>query len=598
MRKIKGRISYVSVVLILFACVINSCTKGLLNRQPLSELSPSSSFNSVTQLKLYTNSFYNDVLPGASQLFMENQGVDDIITAALQPEVIGNRVVPVNGGGWSWTALRNINFFLTNYSQGTIPVEDAAQYVGVAKFFRAYFYFDKLTQFGDVPWLSVPIEANDSILLNKPRDSRMLVVDSIIADLDYAIEHLPINKSADNVTKWTALALKSRVCLYEGTWRKYHANDVFGKDSYGTQLTGWEELLQQCVAASQTLIDEGVYSIYTGQPSSAYLELFNAPTPNATEIILARTFSEELGLFHTLNFYTLATTNWKPGLEKKLVNSYLMDDGTRFTDIPGYATMQFYNETQHRDPRLSQTIRTPGYTRLGSSVPEPPTFGSSVTGYHVIKYVSSPLEDGYARTTTPLSVFRYAETLLNYAEAKAELGTLTQGDIDKTIKVLRDRVGMPNLSLAAANADPDPYLLAQYIQVSGPNQGVILEIRRERRIELVMEDFRWNDLMRWKEGHLLADQFMGQYFPGPGSYDLDGGGIDLVIYEGDQPASQPGVTYLELGAQISLENGSSGGRVVVNGNVPKTFDEDRDYLFPLPTQERLLNPTLDQNPNW
>ena len=582
----------------LLVGLIASCS-DFLDRDPLAQLSPTSAFNSATQLDLYTGSFYLDVLPSPATLIMsDHQGMDDIITTTLPPEVTGNRVVPVSGGGWSWSALRNINFFLQNYSKGGLSTETTAPYVAVARFFRAHFYFDKVKRFGDVPWYATSIEANDSTLLLQPRDSRALVVDSILADLDYAIEWLPDNQSVDRVSRWTALALKSRVCLYEGTWRKYHAGGPFGVDGNGDPLTGWEDLLEQCVEASLALMEDGPYTVYSGDPSQAYLELFTALEPHAEEIILARTFSPELGIFHDANFYTLATTNLKPGLEKGLVNSYLNIDGTRFTDVAGYETMTFYEETQNRDPRLSQTIRTPGYTRIGSTVPVPPTFGSSVTGYHLIKYVGDPSQDGRNRSHTPLSIFRFGETLLNFAEAKAELGTLTQADVDRSIRHLRDRVGMPNLDVADANANPDPYLAAQYQRVTGPHTGAILEIRRERRIELVMEDFRWDDLLRWREGHLLADQFYGQYFPGAGAYDLDGGGVDLVIYEGDQPGSEAGVTYLQLGTDISLENGADGGRVVVNGNVPKVFDEARDYLFPIPSQERLLNPGLSQNPKW
>jgi hypothetical protein len=184
---------------------------------------------------------------------------------------------------------------------------------------------------------------------------------------------------------------------------------------------------------------------------------------------------------------------------------------------------------------------------MGSSVPEVPNLGATVTGYQMIKFVTEPSHDKINGCVNPLPIFRYAEVLLNYAEAKAELGTLTQADIDRSIKLIRDRVGMPNLNLAFANANPDPYLANQYTHVTGANKGVILEIRRERRIELVMEDFRWNDLMRWKEGHLVAEQFYGEYFPGPGSFDLDGDGkTDIVIYTGTKPTTQKGVQYLKL----------------------------------------------------
>jgi hypothetical protein len=289
----------------------------------------------------------------------------------------------------------------------------------------------------------------------------------------------------------------------------------------------------------------------------------------------------------------------KPGLEKKLVNSYLMKDGSRFTDIDGYDTLTYYNEMKDRDPRLVQTVRGPGYTRIGASQQLPPDFSATVTGYQLTKFVSDPSQDANQRSVTPLPIFRYAEVLLAYAEAKAELGTLQQADLDKSVNLLRSRVGMPALDLATANANPDPYLASQYINVSTTNTGVILEIRRERRIELVMESFRWNDLMRWKEGHLLTEQYKGMYFPGAGTYDLDQNGKpDVVIYTGTKPPAQSGVVYLKLGSDIDLENGASGGDVVINKSIAKHWRDDRDYLFPIPTQELLLNPKMKQNPKW
>lgn len=341
------------------------------------------------------------------------------------------------------------------------------------------------------------------------------------------------------------------------------------------------------------------YTIYKATPATAYGKLFSSDNAIPDEVILARDFSDELQVYHNLNYYTMTASYGKPGLEKKLVNSYLMADGSRFTDIKGYETMQFYDEVQNRDPRLSQTIRTPGYTRIGESTPLTPEFGATVTGYQLIKFVSAPKWDTYSKDITDMPIFRYAEVLLNFAEAKAERGTLTQADLDRSTKLTRDRVGMPNINLTIANANPDPYQAQQYTQLSGSNTGVILEIRRERRVELVMENFfRWDDLIRWKEGQLLTKTFKGMYFPGPGSYDLDKNGkIDLVIYEGTKP-TVAGAQLLKLGSEILLENGSKGGNIVVNGHITKKFNEARDYLYPIPTQELLLNPNLTQNPNW
>ncbi|SDE06244.1 Starch-binding associating with outer membrane [Mucilaginibacter pineti] len=573
--------------------LLSACSKSL-DKEPLSQISPDKSFSSENELHLYVLSFYDKMLPyadyddnGFTSLYGETS--DNIVTNSLDGKLTGNRLVPVSGGGWTWDNLRNVNYFLQNYQRGGLSPNITQKYAAVAKFFRAYFYANMVEHFGDVPWYSKPIETTDNAALTKARDPRTLVMDSVVNDIDFAIANLPVTQSPGEVNKWTALALKSRLCLFEGTFRKYHTE---------FKLPDADRFLQLAADAAQQVIDQGPYTIYSTTPDKAYADLFHSLTVNPTEVILARQYSASLQIFHNVNYYTVSPSFGKPGLEKKLVNTYLMKDGSRFTDKPGYASMQFLQETKDRDPRLAQTVRTPGYKRVDGTTVLAPSYSGTVTGYQLTKFVTAAANDANGKSPTPLPIFRYAEVLLNFAEAKAELGTLTQADLDKSIKRLRDRVGMPGLTLTSANANPDPYLVAQYTHVNGGNAGVILEIRRERRIELVMEGFRWNDLMRWKEGHLLALQYKGAYFPGTGSFDLDGDGkTDLVIYDGTQP-SVPDAQFLKLGTDVTLENGAAGGDITVNPNTPKKFNEDRDYLYPLPTQDILLNPNLKQNPNW
>jgi len=573
--------------------LLSACSKTL-DRQPLSQISPDNGFNSESELQLYVRSFYDNMIPiadGTEKGFMSlyAESANSIVLTGLSQEQTGNRSIPVSGGGWDFTSLRNVNYFIQNYGRGGLDTSVSYKYLAVAKFFRAFFYSNMVAHFGDVPWYSKPIDVNDTAALYKARDPRTLVMDSVVKDIDFAIAHLGTGKTPDEVTKWTALALKSRFCLFEGTFRKYHTE--FG-------LPDANRFLQLSADAASQLIDGKVYSIYKSQPDIAYRDLFASLTVISDEVILCREFNAALQIFHNVNYYTTAPSFGKPGLEKKMVNSYLMKDGSRFTDIPGYETFQFYQETQNRDPRLSQTIRTAGYTRLDGNNILAPSYSGSVTGYQLIKFVTGAANDALGKSPNPLPVFRYAEVLLNYAEAMAELGTISQADLDKSVKLLRDRVAMPNMDLAAANGNPDPYLVAQYGHVSGANTGIILEIRRERRIELVMEGLNYNDLMRWKEGHLLAVPFKGAYFPGVGNYDLNGDGVtDLVIWSGTQPTT-PNVQLLQLGTDVVLENGAAGGNIIVNGNIAKHFNEERDYLYPIPVQEMLLNPNLKQTTKW
>lgn len=557
-----------------------------LNKLPLDSISPETFFNTENDLLLYSNSFYN-MLPSGEDIYLED--VDNIVKNSFRDEHQGTRIVPTTDVKWDWKNLRNVNYFLAN--SGKCPDARAvAKYNGLARFFRAFYYYGMVKRYGDLPWYSKPMSITDEELLTKSRDPRAMVMDSVMADIDYAIANLDNVRQVNTITKWTALALKSRIGLYEGTFRKYHPE---------FNLPDADKFLDASIAASQELIQNSGYAIYTSTPATAYQNLFASDNAIASEVILARDFSDELQVYHNLNYYTMTASQGKPGLEKKLVNSYLMADGSRFTDIKGYETMQFFAEVQNRDPRLSQTIRTPGYKRLGENNTLVQEFGATMTGYQLIKFVAAPKWDTYNKDITDMPIFRYAEVLLNYAEAKAEKGTLTQADLDMSTKLTRDRVGMPNINMAQANANPDPYQANMYKNLSGDNKGVLLEIRRERRIELVMENsFRWDDLIRWKEGHLLTQVFKGMYLPGPGSFDLDNDGkIDIVVYEGTKPAIN-NVQLLKLGSDISLEKGNQGGNIVVNAHINKKFDENKDYLYPIPLQELLLNPKLTQNPNW
>lgn len=574
-----------AILAIGLSSIAVSCNDGFMEKYPKDELSPPTFFRSEAELKSYTNAFYQ-MLPGANRLFYDAPYyADDDARTSVADEIRGSRVVPNIGGKWTWGYLRSINYYLERSHQ----CEDEkvrARYDGVARFFRAYFYMEKIRDLGDVPWYDYVLSEQDTEGLTKARDSRQFVFSKMLEDIDYAIEYMDTGKSLTRVSKWTALALKSRMCLFEGTFRKYHG------------IEGWEEILDLCAAASERLMLESGYKLYTSTPDKAYQELFVKEGADPDEIILTREYVTGL-LDHSVNTYTLSPSWGRPGVIRSMVNSYLMTDGSRFTDISNYEKMQFKEECTDRDPRLAQTIRTPGYKRIGETATSLPDFGSCITGYQYVKFIVSSAFDG-GKSTNDMPIFRYAEVLLNFAEAKAERGTLTQEDINRSIKLLRDRVGMPNLILTDANANPCPYLSNQYLNVDkGINKGVILEIRRERRIELVREGFRWHDLLRWKAGELLERKFYGMYFPGTGSYDLDGdGSVDLEIYSGADPVKVPGRQYLKIGSDIVFDDNAPSGQIWVNANIEKKWREDRDYFYPIPTQERTLNPNLTQNPGW
>lgn len=570
------------LLLLLTGCCFISCKDDFLERYPQSEISPQLFFNTEKDLELYTNSFYAN-LPGDG-IFTADFSSDNVNVSAIDEVVTGRRRVFTDAAsaGWTWTALYNINYFLEQYDKPSIPAEARNHYAGVARFFRAYFYFDKLKRFGDVPWYSKALNAGSPELF-KARDPRILIMDSIVADLNFAAANLRTAKTPARINKWTALSFKSTVCLFEGTFRKYHPE---------FQLQGSADgLLQQAADAADEVMTDGPYKLATGDENTVYQGLFSAQTPNANEFILSRLYGLTVNKSHAANQIFTSPTRGNPGLTKSLIETYLMKDGTRFSAAPGSATMPFWEEVANRDPRLAQTIRTPGYQRMGTTVPLVPDYANSFTGYQNIKFVSTPDQD--AAAYTPLPVIRFAEVLLNYAEAMAELKKLDQTEADRSINLLRARVNMPGLTISGLTADP--FLLAQYQHTTDP---VVLEVRRERRIELAMEGFRFNDLMRWKEGHLLAEVFYGAYYPAKGTYDLDSDGKDDVAVVDVKPSpSVPGLQYFVLMPDKALSEGDK-GKIIVHANVEKTFDEEKDYLYPLPLSELLLNPQLIQNNKW
>lgn len=577
-------------VLILFITIlsITSCDDAL-DVTPKDRITPENFFKTESDLQIFSNKFYTQ-FPGESGIIRET--TDQIAKNDISDELRGSRIVPASGGGWSWTQLRDINTLL-EYSVNCPDKKIRNQYDALARFFRAYFYFEKVKRFGDVPWYDRQLASNDPEL-KKPQDSREFIMSKIIEDLDYANLYLPAGKELYRVTKWTALALKSRVCLFEGTFRKYHGLTIDG--------VGHEFYLQESVKASEEFMAQSGYSLYKADKAVAYRDLFASLNARPEEIILARNFNKSLGTAHNANFYTVGASMGRPGLTKRAINSYLMADGSRFTDIDGYEKYSFLDECKNRDPRLSQTIRTPGYTRLDGSTKLTPDLLTTSTGYQPIKYVMETKYDGpNTESECDLPLFRTAEVYLNLAEAKAELGTLTQADLDKTIGQIRDRVGMPSLNMAEANANPDPYLMdpkTGYPQVSGPNKGVILEIRRERGIELIMEGFRYDDMMRWKEGKTFECDYFGFYVPAPGFYDLDGDGKnDICFYTGSKP-SGTATLFRKIGEEVFLSDGES-GYISPYHNMPAKWNEERDYLYPIPLDDRILSGgNLKQNPGW
>jgi hypothetical protein len=570
------------VLLTIAAGFALSACDSFLDRSPKDAVTPDTYFQSEQELETYVNGLYSYV-PG-SEIYNEDFTSDNVVQKTPNLVAAGKHTVPQTGGGWTWDYLREVNFFLANYRSGPVSAEAARPYAGVARFFRAWFYFDKVKRFGRVPWYSKPLEPGDEGLY-KARNERQAVMDSVLADLNYAVETVPTTAPLGKIDRGAALALKARVCLHEGTYRRYH------------DLDGSQRWLEAAAQAARRVIEGGRFSLYsTGNPATDYRDLFARESASPDEVILPQIYNQSLSKTHPGNYTFLSTTYGNPGYTKAFVNTYLNADGTSFATRAGRDTLGFYEEMQGRDPRLAQTIRTPGYSRIGRSEPLVPNFDNARSGYQNIKFVMEPAFDSFDSNVNDLPVIRYAEVLLTYAEAKAELGTLTQSDLDRSINRLRERAGMPPMTLGSLPAHP--ILKERYPEVTGAQADAVLEIRRERRVELAMEGFRYDDLMRWKAGPLMAETSEGIYLPGLGTHDLDrDGDPDLAVVESEPDNKQSGVQYLEVGNVIGLTQGRK-GNVVPHPDLSKVFEAPKHYTFPIPTDQLTLNDSLEQNPGW
>jgi len=591
-----------TIYILFIAIAFTACKKSGLDRFPQTAISPNLFFNTENDLSLYVNGLLS--MPDRYS-YLNDQSSDNVATTAnveVKNVMAGSANSQNITSGWDWSRLRDVNYFLENYSKAKVSADIKNHYAGLAKYYRALFYMDKVKRFSDVPWYSGVLNPGDQALF-KPCDPRALVMDSVMADLDFAYQHVRESVPAGTPGKWAVAAFYTRTALYEGTYRKYHSE---------LNLTASANtFLNTAVKIAGDIMASGKFSIYnTGKPDQDYAALFNSQdlTQNS-EVILANIFDFNKGVSESVNGTVFGDYEQAPA--KDLVQTYLMKDGSRFTDQSNYATMGFVQEFQNRDPRLSQTIVYPGWIQAPNTTPYIEKLNKSFTGYHQLKgYVNST--DQAIQNGVDFPVYRYAEVLLNYAEALAELGTLTQQQLDASVNLIRRRAGMPDLNMAQANSNPDAILQQQFGNI-GLNAGVIIEIRRERRVELAFENTRYDDVMRWHAGKLLAKSPEGMYFPGLGKYDLTGDGIpDIILIDQSQTIpdeSQKGknslgvtLIYYRTGtvgsdATVYLQNVNTGSNIVTEAAV-RNFQEPKYYYRPIPQQQVILNPNLKQIFGW
>ena len=586
-------------LLAAFTLLSTSCNNDFMDRFPETSISPEAYFKTVKDLELYTNTYYGnlstyyfDYVSDNYASYAEVHSNNNLIRGNISSETVG---------GWSdWGTLRTYNLFLDNVHKVSGDPEEIAHYIGLTRLQRADWYYTQVKWYNDLPWYSKALSDTDEELLYKARDPRTLVVDSIMADLDYAVENMSSEMgNGTQFNRWYALAIQARICLHEGTFRKYH-------DELNLQNTA-SLYLEKAIQATSEIIESGKFQIdKRGGKDLAYWNLFtNYDLSGSPEMILFKDYDGGEQIKHGAGAQVLS---WVCNLSRSLMESYeyLTDErkAIPFSMVPGYETKRFTEVFENRDPRFSQTFMRPGYIKGGESLPFRPHL--NLGGYPCIKFVPNEADQLVGvNTDTDLPVVRYAEILLINAEAKAELGKLTQDDMDKTINEIRSRVEMPRIILSEIVNDPN--LSAQYPNVT---DKALLQIRRERRIELMGENFRWDDLMRWKAGQLIEQVQQGAYIDKFGVFDISGDGIpEMGIFKNEASNTVPEAErgnytfyYLEdKGGQkttICLSDGDS-GYIMMNGEIgTRKFEQPKYYYWPIPQNQRLLNKNLEETIFW
>lgn len=570
---------------------ITSACNDIIDLKPLDSFTDESYWTSIDDLTRYANRFY-PMFSGPN--WNEDTRSDNRVPGQYD-KWLYNQYLLDDAGDWDWGNIRQLNFFMTRYQRVAGTEADINEEVAKVRFFRALDYFGKIKTYGDVPWYEKDLQTTDKEELFKPRDSRDMIIGKIIEDLEFAITWLPEKNQVKNceLHKDAARAQLSRVCLYYGTYKKYHKVD-------GTPTS--QELLQKAADNAKAIMETGRYAIVKGQDAGCGMKSFEGYPMDYQNLFVQEDLSENKEAILYREYQKGVVThelgrNPGVGYSKDFVESFLCKDGKPIgisNMYKGDNTLD--EELENRDPRLYQivdnvhrpwTVQPDGTIEVHYSIfdksKSAPAVGpnSSVTGYENVKYISAdPTQWGANASTFDWFIYRYAETLLNYCEAMYELGKCDQTVLDKTINLIRDRVGMPHLKVNVDFKDPN-----------WPNYGyevspLLQEIRRERRIELVAEGFRYDDIIRWKAtklfenpktvlGMRVTDDVIALYQEGTFGGEK---GRPLVEYQGKK--------YI----RPYDKDLNDAGR--------KWEENDKRYLWPISKNVILMNENITQNPGW
>ena len=579
-----------------------------LNKEPEGVLSTVKPFTGVGEITSYLDQFYEK---GVREQGFNWTGAyiasgdlisDNMSTSAINTRLNGDLTLASAGKLDAYTLIRNVNFLLNNL--GNCDEKGSARYkqcVGEAHYFKAWFYYTLFKSYGQLTWLDAPLDPNkDQMLL--PRANRTVIADSIISELDKAIANLNEQNSAASmrVHRDVARALKAEVALYEATWEKYHKakNDPFFDPTVTSDKIS--DYLNQCVEACKAIIDRNVWAIYTtNNAMNDYRQLFQTEDLSNNKEVLWFKRYDGTNIGNNVDRY-LNKGGGSAGITASLVDDYLTIDGQPFVGMAKTDAKKVFGDELKptlRDPRLSQTVCMPGQQLRPDEGPYklPPLTGASYhkneTGYSILKHVQIDFKgslDAEFRGSTPGIQFRFAEVLLNYAEALAELdGAANAAKIVQLVSPLRKRVGMPDMDFDReynTSADYPFHALDKYLQA----------VRRERRVELAIEGKRFDDIMRWAAAQelIVGQRAVGALFVGSNLENNAAYGGKLVY---DQATGNnlylTGKTGDEL--RYILPSNPAGNEQGWR------FNPARDYLLPI--APRMLNLTENQwkqNPGW
>ena len=585
-------------VIILLTFIGSSCSDEILEKLPKDQLTVSTTFTTNSNFETYAWSMYANSFPGywdltpinremGSDLLVNNEGTQG-------DELLWQRkTVPSSSSLWSnsYINIRRANLMLDNIDNSELTDGEKQHWKGVGLFFRAYEYVQLIANYGEVPWVDKSLTEVDEDILYGPKTSRNELSQFVLNDLLEAENIInPEGSGPNTINTDVVRALISRFGLYEGTWRKYHG------------LGDETRYLQASVDASAQLIAD--------HPNlhSSYDEVFNSETLNGVEGILlykAYEFGVQNGRWSHYNRSSIGHRD----LTKKAVDQYLCLDGeTIHTSDLFDGEQDAYDEFRNRDHRLYFNtpppfrVYTGGQNQLtweydsdpksreyidlmatlsddthktlptinwrGLVVRTSPHFrkfneghGYNVTytGYAFYKF-SNKISRLQNRDSHDAPIFRMGEVFLNHAEAMYELGQFTQAVADATINKLRTRGAVAPLNLASIPNDPTR---------DADVAPALWEIRRERGIEFLGEGLgRVFDIKRWKK---------------------------LVEYGAEEKLGR-WVVNSDYGNNLPVQGGAAEGYVSPFGMPPGV--PEHYYLEPIPSDQIVLNPQLEQNPGW